>query len=87
MKKETKPYSQMYLVIRALAGAYLMYTAWNLRAGLAEQPLLVIAMAAFAVIGAILAIHAGWKLFKREYEGGSGLAAEETEENEEKPVT
>ena len=83
MKKETKPFSQMYLVIRLLAGGYLMYTAWNLREGLTEQPLLIIAMAAFAVIGAVLAAHAGWKLFMGEYEGGPGL---KTTEDEERPV-
>lgn len=82
MKKAHKPDTQMYLVIRLLAGIYLMYTAWNIREGLAEQPLLVIAMAAFALIGAVLAAHAGWKLFKGEYEGGPGLAAEDEEKRE-----
>ena len=87
MKRETKPYSQMYLIVRVLVGGYLLYTAWNLREGLTEQPLLIIAMAAFAVIGAVLAAHAGWKLYKGEYEGGSGLANEEITEDEEKPVS
>ncbi|MBQ8237346.1 MAG: hypothetical protein IJZ39_04280 [Oscillospiraceae bacterium] len=86
MKKESKPYSQIYLIVRVLAGGYLMYTAWNLREALPEQPLLIIAIAAFAVIGAVLAAHAGWKLYRGEYEGGPGLAKpadEETSESKE----
>ena len=70
MKKESKLYTQLYLYIRLLAGGYLLYTAWKIREGLSEQPLLLIAMAAFAVIGIALAAHAGWKLYRGEYEGG-----------------
>lgn len=56
----------MYPVVRLLAGGYLMYTAWNLGLSMEEQPLLT----AFAVIGAVLAAHAGRKLYKGQYEGG-----------------
>ena len=80
MKKETKPYTQMYLMIRLLAGGYLLYTAWNLRDGFSEDPLLIAAAAVFTVIGLALAAHAGWKLYKKEYEGGKPHNDESAEE-------
>ena len=67
MKKEPKPYTQMNLLMRLLAGVYLLYTAWNIRDGLTEDPLLLVAMVAFVIIGVILTAHAGWKLYKRDY--------------------
>ena len=80
MNQEPKLYTQLYLYIRLLAGGYLLYTAWKLRDGIGEQPLLLIAMAAFAVIGTALAAHAGWKLWKGEYEGGKADAKPADEE-------
>ena len=85
MKQEPKLYTQMYLYIRLLAGGYLLYTAWKIRDGIAEQPLLLIALAAFVIIGIAMAGHAGWKLWKGEYEGGKAdvKPAEEEAETEE----
>ena len=84
MKQEPKLYTQMYLYIRLLAGGYLLYTAWKIRDGIAEQPLLLIALAAFIIIGIAMAAHAGWKLWKGEYEGGKadGKSADEDTESE-----
>ena len=83
MKKETKPFTQMQLMVRLLAGGYLLYSAWKLRNATAESPLFIIAIVAFLVIGALLVSQAGWKLYKGQYEGGPGMAAPEPEEPEE----
>ena len=82
MKKETQYYAQSTLYLRLLAGGYLCYTAWKIRESVTENPLFIIAIVAFAVAGAALMAHAGWKLFKGEYEGGPAtvVVEEETEE-------
>lgn len=79
MKKETQYYAQSTLYLRLLAGGYLAYTAWKLRESIAENPLFIIAIVAFAVIGAALMAHAGWKLFKGEYAGGPATIVSEEE--------
>ena len=86
MKKETQYYAQSTLYLRLLAGGYLAYTAWKIRESVAENPLFIIAIVAFALIGAALMAHAGWKLFKGEYAGGPATVVpdEETEEVSEK---
>ena len=71
MEKENKPYTLMYLAARLFAGGYLLYTAWNLRDGIAESAFLIVAMVAFGIIGLWLVIQAGLKILKGDYEGGS----------------
>ena len=80
MQKEKKPYTQMYLAARVFAGGYLLYTAWKLREAVAEKPLFLIPIVIFAVLGAALFLHAGWKLYKGEYEGGPAYAQSEDPE-------
>ena len=84
MKKETRYYAQSTLYLRLLAGGYLVYTAWDIREAVSVNPLFILAIVAFGVIGALLMGHAGWKLYKGEYEGGPGVTkAEEPAENTE----
>ena len=71
MEKETKPYTLMYLAARLFAGGYLLYTAWNLREAISESPFFILAIVAFGLIGAWLAIQSGLKIIKGDYEGGS----------------
>ena len=71
MEKNKKPYTLMYLAARLFAGAYLLHTAWNLRDGIAESAVLIVAMIAFGIIGLWLLIQAGSKIIKGDYEGGS----------------
>ena len=71
MKKESPKYAQSTLIFRLLAGGYLLYLSWDLRGAIAENPLFIVAIAVFSLIGAALLIHAGWKLFKGDYEGGA----------------
>ena len=86
MEREPKPYTLMYLAARLFAGGYLLYTAWNLREGIAESSFLIVAMVAFGIIGLWLVIQAGMKILKGDYEGGSPFflikPKEEPEENE-----
>lgn len=84
MKREPRPITQSTLYFRLLAGGYLLYTAWDIRGAVAENPLFLIAIVAFAIIGAALVGQAGWKLYKKDYEGGN--PPEEPAENEEEPV-
>ena len=79
MKKETQYFAQSTLFLRLLAGGYLVYTAWKLRESVAENPLFLIAIVVFAVSGAALMGHAGWKLYKGEYEGGPAAIADAAE--------
>ena len=81
MKKESPKYAQSTLFLRLLAGGYLIYTAWDIREAVHENPLFIIAIVAFAVIGAALLAHAGWKLYKGDYEGAPNHAPAEPEES------
>lgn len=83
MKKEPHLYAQSTLLLRLLAGGYLVYTAWDIREAVAENPLFIIAIVAFAVIGTALLAHAGWKLCKGEYEGGPAARADASAEEAE----
>ena len=82
MKKESPKYAQSTLILRLLAGGYLLYLSWDLRGAIAESPLFIVAIVAFSLIGAALLIHAGWKLLKGDYEGAPNQEppAEETGE-------
>ena len=79
MKKESPKFAQSTLLLRLLAGGYLVYTAWDIREAVNENPLFIIAIVAFAVIGTALLAHAGWKLYKGDYEGAPNQAAEAEE--------
>ena len=83
MKNDLPKFEQRTLLLRFLAGLYLVYTAWKLREAIAEKPLFIIPIVAFAAIGIALAAHAGWLYWKGDYEGAPGQAAEEQEAEEE----
>ena len=80
MQNESKSPSLMYLAIRLVAGIYLIYTAWDLRNAIAESPFFIIAIVAFAVIGAVLTVRSGIKIVKGSYEGSQSFFKKKDEE-------
>ena len=80
-KKRT--YTQSALCFRLLAGGYLLYTAWGLRDAISEHPLFIVAIVFFAVVGAMLVVQSGLRLYKKEYEGGAGAPQPEAETDQE----
>ena len=83
MQNESNSPSLMYLAVRLFAGIYLMYTAWDLRGAISESPFFIVAIVAFAVIGAILAVQAGLKIIKGDYEGGQAFFFRKKDDAEE----
>ena len=86
-KKPLLPKSS--LIIRLVAGMYLIYLAYELGMGLldataegAPTPIIILAVIAFAVVGLILAIVSGKAFLKGEFQGGI-MDVSETEETEE----
>ena len=80
MQNESKSPSLMYLAVRLFAGIYLMYTAWDLRGAISESPFFIVAIVAFAVIGAVLTVQSGIKIVKGNYEGGQSFFFKKQEE-------
>ena len=88
-KKPLLPKSS--LIIRLVAGMYLIYLAYELGMGLldatgdgAPTPLIIFAVIAFAVVGLIITIASGRAFLKGEFQGGimdvsEGTETEETE--------
>ena len=68
MSKEPATHDQLSLTLRAAAGLYLIYSAWKLRTAVAEQPLFLIPIVAFAAVGFWLTARAGWRLWKGDYQ-------------------
>ena len=78
------------LIIRLVAGMYLIYLAYELGMGLldataegAPTPVIILAIIAFAVVGLILSIASGKAFLKGEFQGGI-MDHSELEETEEK---
>ena len=79
------------LIIRLVAGMYLIYLAFELGMGLfdataegAPTPLIILATVVFAAVGLVLAIVSGKAFLKGEFQGGimDVAESEETEENQ-----
>ena len=79
------------LIIRLVAGMYLIYLAYELGMGLidasaegAPAPVIILAVIAFAVVGLNLTIVSGKAFLKGEFQGGIMDVSEtaETEENQ-----
>ena len=83
MSKTPAKHDQLSLLIRIAAGAYLLYTAWDLRGAIAEKPVFLAFIVLFAVAGAFIAGHAAWRLIKGQYDHPGAEEAEETEESNE----
>ena len=88
-KKPLLPKSS--LIIRLVAGMYLIYLAYELGMGLldatgdgAPTPLIIFAVIAFAVVGLIITIASGRAFLKGEFQGGIMDVSEEkmTEDNQ-----
>ena len=91
MKNKKSLLPKSTLIIRLIAGMYLIYLAYELGMGLldataegAPTPLIIFAVIAFAVVGLILAIISGKAFLKGEFQGGIMDVSEapETEENQ-----
>ena len=74
------------LIIRLVAGMYLLYLAYELGMGLldatgegAPTPLIIFAVIAFAVVGLIITITSGKAFLKGEFQGGIMDIPEEKE--------
>lgn len=83
-KKPLLPKSS--LIIRLVAGMYLIYLAYELGMGLldatgegAPTPLIIFAVIAFAVVGLIITITSGKAFLKGEFQGGIMDISEEKE--------
>ena len=63
-----------------LAGAYLLYTAWQLRTSLAERPLFLIAIIFFVLAGAALIAFAAWRMHQAQHTPPETPEEEETQE-------
>ena len=83
-KKPLLPKSS--LIIRLVAGMYLIYLAYELGMGLldatgdgAPTPLIIFAVIAFAVVGLLITVTSGRAFLKGEFQGGIMDVSEETE--------
>ena len=83
-KKPLLPKSS--LIIRLVAGMYLIYLAYELGMGLldatgegAPAPLVIFAVVAFAVVGLFISITSGRAFLKGEFQGGIMDISEEKE--------
>ena len=83
-KKPLLPKSS--LIIRLVAGMYLIYLAYELGMGLldatgegAPTPLIIFAVIAFAVVGLLITVTSGRAFLKGEFQGGIMDVSEETD--------
>lgn len=83
-KKTLLPKSS--LIIRLVAGMYLIYLAYELGMGLLDKtaegaptPLIILAVIVFAIVGLILAIVSGKAFLKGEFQGGIMDVSENTD--------
>lgn len=68
MKKQTSKTSQFSIGLRLFGGSYLVYLAWSLRDAMGEGPLYLAAVAVFGIVGAVMLVHSGIKLYRHDYE-------------------
>ena len=71
---------QSTLLLRLLAGGYLVYLAWDVRSAMADGPLFVLAVAVFAIVGLLLAGHSLWVLIRHDYFRKTPDTTESTED-------
>nr|MBQ8244929.1 hypothetical protein [Oscillospiraceae bacterium] len=67
MNKDTNSPPQTSLLLRLLGGGYLIYLAWELRAAIQENPVFLIAVLVFGLVGAALLIHSLVTLLRHGY--------------------
>ncbi len=85
-KKQGSLPTQMGLLFRTIAGAYLMYLAYSIYGSAenvvgVEKIAFVAAIAVFAIVGAAVVISSLRSMQRGEYEGGAGDHGKETEED------
>ena len=89
MKKNKPLLPKSSLIIRLVAGMYLIYLAYELGMGLldataegAPTPLIIFAVVAFAGVGLIITITSGKAFLTGEFQGGIMDVSEGTEKEE-----
>lgn len=80
--------TQMGLVFRMAAGAYLLYLAYSIYSGAGnvtgvERGAFIAAITVFAIVGAIVVISSLRAMQRGEYEGGEGDYRKEIEKEKE----
>jgi len=65
MRKQNTP-PQSSLILRLVAGGYLVYLAWDLRHAMAENGMYILAVAGFGIVGLLLIGFALWPLTRRK---------------------
>ena len=71
MEKKKQNTPMFSLVIRLIAGGYLLYLAYGLlSSAMGGQIIAIIAMVIFTIIGSVLLVITGKQLMLGEYQGG-----------------
>jgi hypothetical protein len=82
-EKNTSRPPKLSLWLRILCGGYLLYLAYGLLPSIQETPLYIAAVAVFALVGLVLAVHSIVKLCRREYAGADDAQQDDPNTNEE----
>ena len=67
MSNERNTPPQTSLLLRIFGGIYLLYLAWDMRQAAAGNPLYLIPIVIFAVVGIVLAVHSIRTLATHKY--------------------
>ena len=78
MSKKPAKHDQLSLTLRLVAGAYLLYSAWEIRGAVADNLFFLVAIIVFVIAGAFIVGHSAWRLYKGMY--AKPGTEEETEE-------
>ena len=81
-REVSKP-PQVSLFLRLLGGGYLVYLAYGLIDAARGSLLYAVALAAFALIGGVLIVYSGLKLYRKEFTRPNDAAQEDTSTQEE----
>ena len=80
MSNQSSTPPQSSYILRIIVGGYLVYLAWDIRSAAADNPLFLIPIALFAVVGAALAGHSLWVLSRHKYFRKDPSETESTED-------
>lgn len=67
MNNEANRPPQVSYLLRILGGGYLLYLAWDLRGSIGKEPLFLIAVVVFVLVGAVLFVHSLVSLVRHGY--------------------
>ena len=80
MSNQSNTPPQASYILRICGGIYLMYLAWDVRGAVASNPLFLIPIAVFAIVGAVLLGHSLWVLARHKYFRKDPSETESTED-------